>query len=258
MARAGWVAAAVALLSGTGCLSLGREEATERIREDGPIMRIDVELDAGNVQIVGTGDGVGASGTVTSRWSDTPPEIVHYVEDGVLHVLGRCEAYASPCVVEVTLAVPTAANIGVQTGIGDVAVRGVGGDVEIGTGDGNIEANQVGGTFFAETDSGDILAEGLRGTLVDGRSGGGDVELRMTATPMRLVGRTTDGDVTIVVPPGSYRVESETPKGELQLSASILDDPSATSVIVAETDNGDVVIQTKDGAPVTPQEPKRR
>lgn len=252
MVRAGWVAAGVLLWSGTGCLSLGREEATERIREEGPIVRVDIELDGGTVGIVGTASGVGASGVVVSRWADTPPEIVHYVEDGVLHILGRCENYSGPCLLEVELTVPDNANVGIVTGDGDVTVRGIEGDVEIVTGGGAIEAHELGGTFFVETELGDIVADGLGGVLVDARTGGGDVDLRMTAAPQRLVGRTQDGDITLVVPPGSYRVEAEAPKGELDLAASIVDDPAASSVIVAETANGDVTIQGRGQA--KPQE----
>lgn len=243
MAGSGWVAAAAAVLVGSGCLAGGREESTERVRDDGPISRVDVELDAGNVEIVGAPDFLGVNGTVTSRWmQDDAPEVVHYVQDGVLHVLGRCASPDAPCLLDASLTVPIGANVSIDTGMGDVITRAISGDVEISVADGDIEGHQIGGTFFVETEQGDILGDGLSGSLIDARTGAGDVEMQITGSPIRLVGRSMDGDVVLNVPPGSYRIDADTPQGDLEISSQVVDDPGASSVIIAETDNGDVRI----------------
>jgi hypothetical protein len=240
-----WVATMGALACfGGGCL--GRDEATERIEEPGPILRVDIELDAGAVTIAGAA-GAGASGSVSTRWAHEAPDVVHYVEDDVLHVLVRCEPFAAPCLVDVTLTVPADANVTVVTGLGDVLVRGVAGDVEVVSADGAIEGHALGGAFFAETEAGDIVADGLGGTLVDARTGAGLVDLRLAAAPMRLVARTESGDVLLQVPAGPYRIDADVPKGELDIGAAIVEDPSSPSVVVAESGNGDVVIRAREG-----------
>ncbi|MFN7143820.1 MAG: hypothetical protein ACK4YP_08605, partial [Myxococcota bacterium] len=243
MSGSGWVAATTTVLMGSGCLAGGREESSERVRDDGPISRIDVELDAGNVEIVGAPDFLGVNGTVTSRWmNDDAPEVVHYVQDGVLHVLGRCATPDAPCILDVSLTVPMDANVSIDTGMGDVITRAITGDVEISVADGNIEGHQIGGTFFVETEQGDILGDGLTGTLIDARTGAGDVEMQITGSPIRVVGRSGNGDIVLNVPPGSYRIDADTPQGDLEVSSQVVDDPGAASAIIAETDNGDVRI----------------
>lgn len=241
MGRVGGVAAVAALVAVGGC-GTGREEAVERLREAGPIARVDVELDGGDVAIDAT-DGEGASGTITLRWSDIAPEVVHYVEDGVLHVLGRCDPYAGPCLLDVKLSVPASAAVSVQTREGNVRVAGVRGDVEVGTGAGDFEGHDIPGSLFVESDGGSIVADGLSGLFVDARTAEGDIDLRTRSRPARLVARTGNGDVSVVVPKGAYRIAADAPRGELDVGAAIQPDPAADAVLVVGTESGDVTIR---------------
>ena len=241
MGRVCGVAAVVALAALGGC-GMGREEAVERVREDGPISRVDVELDGGDVAIDAT-DGEGASGTITLRWRESAPEIVHYVEDGVLHVLGRCDPYAEPCLLDVKLSVPASAAVSVQTREGNVRVAGVRGDVDVGTGAGDFEGHDIPGSLFVESDRGGIFADGLSGMFVDARTAEGDIDLRLRERPARLVARTGDGDVSVVVPRGAYRIAADAPRGDLDVGAAVLPDPAADAVLVLETESGDVTIR---------------
>jgi len=227
----------------SGCLGLGREEMKEHVRADGPVVRVEIDLDGGTIDLRGSA-GPDASGTIRSRWSESAPEIVHYVEDGVLRILGRCDPYAGPCLLDVNISVPASAAVGIVTGGGDVRVRGFTGDVEVMTGDGAVEAHDIGGSLFVENDTGSIRGDALSGAYVDARTGEGDVELRMDARPVRLVGRTGDGDVVLVVPAGDYRVETDAPRGELAVGASVRDDPAAEGVLSGASARGDVSIRS--------------
>jgi hypothetical protein len=244
MARNGGFLASILGMCG-GCLGFGREEASERVQADGPIDRVDIDLDAGEVMLVGH-EGEGVLGTVTSRWTDQPPEVVHYVQDGVLHVLGRCDAYAVPCLVDVSLTVPPGADVRVDTDVGSVTVRAIDGDVEVSTLDGDVEARAIGGGLFVESGGGDIRGEELTGALVDARTMDGDVSLSLTTAPSRVVGRTASGDVHIRVPDGTYRVEADAQGGEVEIASAILQDTSADAVIVAESASGDVHVEGPD------------
>lgn len=245
-----------ALLS--GCLTYGRERATESIQETGPITRIEVDLDAGNVDITSAGPGEGARGAVESRWSEGAPEVLHYVQDGVLHIIGRCDTFALTCRTDVTLDVGPAVSVGVTTGLGGMVVSGVQGDVEGATDDGAIDLRDIGGVIFVETGNGPITGDGLTGTVIDARSAGGTVELHVLTRPERLVARTESGDVNLLVPAGPYRIQAAAPSGDLVLGALLQEDATSTSVIVARTQNGNIRIEGEragqaDGVATTPQ-----
>ncbi len=239
------VRASLALLAlMTGCLTGGgRDQGTETIQEAGPISRIELDLDIGSVTVVAAPATEGARGTVESRWGDVPPEVLHYVADGVLHVLGRCDALVVACRTDVTLQVPSSASIGITTGVGTVRVEGVSGDVEAVTEDGAIDLDRVGGVVFVETGNGDITGKDLGGAIVDARTDDGTIEISTTTAPERLVAHTEGGDVNLMVPAGSYRVEAKAPNGDLVLGEAIQSDATATSVISARTNNGNIRIE---------------
>lgn len=244
---------------GSGCAA-GQERGTETIDEAGPIERIEVDLDAGHVDITSAGVGEGARGVVDSRWSEGAPEVLHYVQDGVLYILGRCGSLELTCRTDVTLDVSPDTSIGVSTQRGEITVRGVTGDVEGAVDDGNIALQNIGGVVFVETGTGNITADGLRGTIIDARTERGTVEMRVYSRPLRLVARTESGDVNLTVPTGAYRIQTEAPSGDLILGQQIEQDATSTSVIVARTRNGDIRIeggQQRDGQqpPMPPMPP---
>jgi hypothetical protein len=243
----------------SGCLTYGRERATESIQETGPITRIEVDLDAGNVAITSAGAGAGARGTVEMRWSEAAPEVLHYVQDGVLHILGRCDTFALTCRTDVTIEVGADVSVGVSSGLGGMVVSGVNGDVEGATEDGPIELHDIGGVVFVETGNGAIMGDGLTGSVIDARSDGGTVELHVMNKPERLVARTETGDVNLLVPAGPYRVQAAAPSGDLILGVMIQEDATSESVIVARTQNGNIRIEGERPGqpPVTDKAPAR-
>lgn len=227
----------------SGCLTYGRERGTESIQETGPITRIEVDLDAGDVAITSAGGGAGARGTVELRWSESAPEVLHYIQDGVLHIIGRCDTFALTCRTDVTLDVAAEVSVGVSTGLGGMVVSGVNGDVEGATENGPIELHDIGGFVFVEAGNGSITGDGLTGSVIDARTDGGTVELHVTSKPERLVARTGSGDVNLVVPAGPYRIQAAAPSGDLILGDLLQSDATSESVIVARSQNGNIRIE---------------
>ncbi len=241
-----WVAACVGL---AGCLWFGQDRGSARVLEVGPITRVEIDLDAGKVELSGSGTEVGAAGTVDSRWADSPPEIVHYLEDGVLHVIGRCSEVVVACRVDVTLVVPAGADIGVHTGLGDVTVRGSLGDVEAQTDFGDLVLEDDAGGILVEAGSGDITGTGIFSENVSARTGEGEVAIELLTAPIRADLRTDRGDIALVVPAGSYRIEADAGNGDVVIARSLTHDASAPNVLVARTQNGDISLATEPERP---------
>lgn len=233
----------LASMLGGGCLTYGRERATESIQEPGPIVRIEIDLDAGDVTIASTGASEGVRGSVESRWSEGTPEVLHYVQEGVLHIIGRCDTFALTCRTDVMLEVDASVGVGVSTGRGAMVVSGVNGDVEGVIDDGPIDLMDVGGVVFVETGNGAIRGSGLTGAVIDARTDSGTVELHLLTRPERLVARTEAGDVNLLVPAGTYRIQAAAPSGELVLGDDLQDDAASAFVIVAQTQNGNIRIE---------------
>jgi len=231
------------VLLATGCLGFGREGGTETLSESEAITRVEIDLDAGDVTITAAGSAPGARGAVESRWNDTAPEVLHYVADGVLHVIGRCDAIAIACRTDVTLEVQANVNVGVKVGTGSLDISGVEGGLDAGTEDGAIALHDLRGTVFVESGAGEIVGDLLDTEIVDARTRSGAVELALVGAPQRIVARTDEGDVNLLVPAGAYRIQADAPTGDFVLGDTVRDDATATAVIVAETHNGDVRIE---------------
>jgi hypothetical protein len=125
--------------------------------------------------------------------------------------------------VRIHVGIPTAVDLSLTTGDGDVRVGSVEGRVEIQTGDGDVLL-------------GDVLGE----TAI--RTGDGDVSLGMIRGPTLMV-QTGDGDVA--VGGGEVeRIEVRTGDGDVALG-------SASGAVDAATNDGDVSIQLATACPVS-------
>jgi hypothetical protein len=232
---------------------VGQDRGSATIREQGPIARIEVDVDAGAVEVVGLDGRTGADGAIESRWTNQSPEIVHYLEKGVLHILGRCQDLAPACRTDVTLQVPVGVNVGISSGRGDLTVRGVSGDVELNTGYGDLTLQNDDGSIIGETGVGDIDGQGLTSHLVDVRTMTGDVSLDVLVAPLRLDAHTEDGDVDLIVPAGPYRVEGDAANGDVQVSPMVVSDAAAKNVIAVHSGRGDIRVGGREEKPLKQQ-----
>lgn len=252
--------ASILFLALSGCFVTHVDTSTEDFVEEAPFDAVVIELDAGSVEVLGDPEAIGAVGTVVTSWGGRVPEVEHYVDEGVLHVVGRCEPLQIVCTVDLELVVPTGVAVTVETGSGDVLVEELTGDVdartgsgdvdlarlaghvEVDTGSGDVSLCDVSGNVVAETGSGDVQATGSTSRMFDATTGSGSVIVEMAGDFDRLDAETGSGDVLLTVPAGDYDLQLDTGSGDVDVDPSVKEDPGADSCISAYTGSGDVTI----------------
>ncbi len=133
-------------------------------------------------------------------------------------------------------------GVSVTTTSGDIKAASVGSDLRAQSSSGDVTANGVAGAVTLQSTSGGIVAGGLRGARTSAHSSSGNVSV--TADVVQDVDtESSSGDVTIIVPSGSYRVNTGSGSGDRRIG--IADDPSAQHTISATTSSGDVQIKAK-------------
>jgi Putative adhesin len=136
-----------------------------------------------------------------------------------------------------------AGTLGIVTSGGDLTGSALTGNVQISTGGGNITADDLAGTVRVDTSGGDLTADGLSGNVQisteDGNinansvsapqltidTGGGDVTLVFTQPPTDLNIVASDGNISVVLPPGDTKYDISTPNsssGNVSYSSSLV------------------------------------
>lgn len=209
--------------------------ATEVLRSSDQVRRV---LPAEVDEVVITADGgdvvvrAGVSPAVLlnaeRRWLLQRPEIRTRYEGRTLFVDAECSAVtdALRCEVDLDLAVPPATNVRFDSEAADVTLRGLAGVVE------------------ARTEAGDVRAERVEAVRLETSTDAGDVDLDLVGTPTRVVAEAGAGDVRLVVPFGTYRVEADSASGRIDVTGVLRDD-LAPQRIEARTDAGDIAIRAR-------------
>jgi Putative adhesin len=117
-------------------------------------------------------------------------------------------------------------NVGVESTAGNVRMSGSTGNLEISTTAGNVDLNDlaVSGTFRSES-----------------TAGNGSFEFR--TLPDRMDVQATAGDIRVVLPRGSYRIETDTTAGNVQQNVSSAQ--NADRVYRFETTAGNIEINER-------------
>lgn len=155
--------------------------------------------------------------------------------------------------VDVEIDLPAGSTIDVRTGSGDIAARGLLGDVRVGTGSGDIAIEEL-----AEGDlksgSGDITAHVVRGGL-QAKTGSGDISVDTGNAPLEL----TSGSGDLFVRRAEARLKAKTGSGNITVRASAGDIELTTGTgevnlagvhsgrVQARTGTGDVTIGIANG-----------
>jgi DUF4097 and DUF4098 domain-containing protein YvlB len=222
----------------------------------GPVDRLVVDADGGDITVVPGGDSVRINSTV--KGSIHTPEPHAFREGNTIRLDGKCPNISfGPCRARITIYVPRdtpvevhsgsgdltasglTARVDLETGSGDVSATGLSGPAELRTGSGDVNARGLSGETRMHTGSGDVTAEGLGPRSVTAETSSGDVTLDFQLAPKNVVASTASGDVDIAVPRGGfYHVEADPGSGDQQVDVKT--DPDATSSIRANTSSGDV------------------
>ncbi|MEV7326577.1 DUF4097 family beta strand repeat-containing protein [Micromonospora sp. NPDC093244] len=132
-------------------------------------------------------------------------------------------------------------KVDLRLGSGDVRIVGATGPVGVETGSGNIEVSEASAAVRLRAGSGDITARRLGGAT-DAEAGSGNVTVELD-TPAAARAHASSGDVTLLVPQGSYRVRSSTGSGDARVT--VADDPAASLVLDGSAGSGNVTISQR-------------
>ncbi|MET8234389.1 DUF4097 family beta strand repeat-containing protein [Micromonospora sp. NPDC005298] len=132
-------------------------------------------------------------------------------------------------------------TVDLRLGSGDVRITGATGAVGVETGSGNIEVSEASGAVRLRAGSGDITARRLGGST-DAEAGSGNVTVELD-TPAAARAHASSGDVTLLVPQGSYQVRSSTGSGDAKVT--VADDPAASLVLDGSAGSGNVTISQR-------------
>ncbi|WP_030491792.1 DUF4097 family beta strand repeat-containing protein [Micromonospora chokoriensis] len=248
------LATTLIVLAGCDNLSFRRldYDNTEAVR----ITTVRVSGGSGDVVLRGTGPASEVRIKRVVRYQGGEPDNVRYEIKGSELVLdtdcgNRCSISYEVTVPEgVTVQGDTGSGdvelsrvgpVQLQVGSGDVRISGASGALAVETRSGNIEVSEATAGVRLRASSGDITARRLSGT-VDAEASSGNVNVELDQPASARV-HASSGDVTLLVPEGSYRVRSNADSGDK--TVTVADNPTATLVLDGSASSGNVTISER-------------
>ncbi|MGW6055196.1 DUF4097 family beta strand repeat-containing protein [Streptomyces sp. NPDC055189] len=222
------VAASVALAGGalTACDGeIKTEKSQYQVNEK--VTSLGIKNYGGSIEVV-TGGGSGISVTEEFEYTDGKPRAEHDVKSGELSLNAPgCENDdASKCGVNYTVEVPAGTAVNLETGGGDITVRGLSGDTAAKTGGGTVRVKESGAK------------------KVDASTGGGNVDTSFTGAPDQVNAESGGGNVSVRLPDGKYSVDAKTDGGNRDVG--VTNTPSSPHKVKAHTGGGNVTVTTTD------------
>ncbi|HVT67138.1 MAG TPA: DUF4097 family beta strand repeat-containing protein [Trebonia sp.] len=193
-----------------------------------------------------TGKAAGpATVTGTARYSLVKSVVSAHTAGGVARVGYRCQVPFGDGELSLNATVPAGGGVTATTPGGDAVVTDTAGPVTVSSGGGNLAANGASGPLSLSTSGGNINGNQLAADAVTASSGGGDVTLIFARVPHSVRVTTSGGNITLVVPPGSYRVTTHSDSGDSAVSDTVHQDATSPNVIDASTGGGHITIRQR-------------
>ncbi|MFI7706990.1 DUF4097 family beta strand repeat-containing protein [Nonomuraea sp. NPDC049480] len=224
IAIAGGLLASAVLLTGCGLASIAgpTNQDTASYQVTDKVTKLQLDSHSGDAVVTET-DGTAIRVVETHRWSgDDKPKAQHKVEGGVLFVTYDCPANWGRCSVDYKVEIPKGLPVDLDSGSGNLTLRGLTGDLEVFVG------------------SGDVDASGLAGKRVVAEGGSGNIELKYTAAPDSAKVEVGSGDITLNVPDEGYDVSTDTGSGDANVK--VKRDDSSPRKISLTAGSGDVSV----------------
>ncbi len=221
---------------------IGGDARSESFTIEEPIHAVVVDGGVGNVTVRSHAE-PGVRGEADLFADGGRAEPILRVEDGVLHVGVDCSGRGC-CGADFSLVIPTAADLEVGLGVGDVDVADISGLVTIDVGTGDIELDALGGRLGLNTGTGSIEGKDLRGSEVVADIGTGDIMLRYDDdAPLEMVRVDLGvGAVELSVPGGGYALDLDRGVGDMDVSGIDDRDDSGRRIHV-DVGTGDIEIR---------------
>lgn len=268
--RAGWlIVGVIATIVGLGGAAsaawlglIDRHVETQHQSYERAAEHIELDLDAGDVRVVG-----GAEGRIDIdrrlQWGIRRPTVEERWDGDTLRITTDCAGgFFNSCSVDYVVQAPAGVTIETRTAAGDISVEQIEGDLGLTSSAGDIDVAGAQGRVSADTDAGDITIAGAAASLTVRTSAGdvdasaltstdndvstasGSIALRFVAAPERVLARTSAGDVTVIVPrdeTAAYQVQAETSAGSQDVTVD--QDFSSRRTIEVETSAGDIDVR---------------
>jgi hypothetical protein len=243
------VAATTAAL--TGCAGVLGAKMTYNDTVQKKITEIRIDGDSGDVNI----KTAAVDETTITRLvrHSSNPEASYRLDGTVLTIDTDC---GHNCSVSYEIKAPAGVAVSGELHSGDVALDGVGAtDLQVTSG--NVTAHNTVGAVKLRATSGDVdvfdskaavTAQVTSGNVramnaagpVDIKATSGDVQVKMAVVqPVRA--HASSGNVDVIVPPGSYKIVTDTGSGDESV-AGLTNDPSSSTLIDARAGSGDVSV----------------
>ncbi len=205
-------------------------------------VKIITNLDIGNVSITPAT----ASGSVTivaeAQWAAAKPS-VKFVQTGTtLYVTAECDDRDVACRVDLTMTVPNQVALDIRGEESNIEVNGFDGTATLNTAVGDIELEDMGGKLNLTASDGRIVGGDLTSRDVTSVSAEGETVLEFIGGADNVNVTSTTGDVKLIVPPLSYRIDTGvTIASKLDIDA--LASNTASRQIKVRSSKGDISIQ---------------
>jgi Putative adhesin len=255
------VGLALITLGAVSLIGLAIQRTERSTRSWSGVEAIEVEVGSGDVEVTAAGRGDVQVEQIERR-SWRAPRTEARLSGGVLQLSARCRpAWFGNCEVDYRIQAPASTRVqarsssgdllatglrsavDLQTRSGNVQVREVVGPVSAATNSGNVAVRDSEGDVRARTSSGDVTGVDLVARSIEARSSSGDVRVAAVRTaPDALTAVTSSGDVRVIVPDETYRVDAHSSSGDVNLS--LRQDPDAPRHIEARTSSGDVDVRS--------------
>ncbi|SCF45198.1 DUF4097 family beta strand repeat-containing protein [Micromonospora mirobrigensis] len=249
-------AGAVALLILlAGCDTIASRRLDFDTTESARVDRVTVLPGAGDVVLHGTGPAGQVRVKRTLRYQGDQPGQTWRVDGAALVLDTDC---GPRCSVSYDVTLPKGVEVRGETASGNVELAGTGpvqftarsgdvrvagatGAVRIEANSGNVEVSDVTGPTRLRANSGNVTGTRLAGP-VDADADSGNITLDVS-TPAGVRAHAASGDVSVLVPPGAYRVQARADSGDKQVGFT--DDPKATVLLDVSADSGNVTLTAR-------------
>jgi hypothetical protein len=248
------LAAVTALVALAGCEAAANARIDYSNTEKMALTAIRIQGGSGDVTVRGGGKAGEVRIDRVVRYRGDQPGKTYRTVGGELHLETECGRHCSvsyevqaPTGVAVSgengsgdLTFSDVAAVDVHLGSGNVKVTGSSGDVTVETGSGDVTVSRVAGGLDARAGSGSIEARGVQGCPAAVETGSGDVTLAL-GRPCDVRGHVASGNLTVTVPAGRYRVDTDTGSGTADIG--VTNDPAAENVLDLESGSGDITVR---------------
>jgi hypothetical protein len=186
---------------------------------------IELRVQSGDVAVVvGSQSGVSISHSNDSVFGHGPHE-QRSISAGIVHISSSCpQLVIGHCWANYRLDVPDDVPLSIRAENGTVRLVGYRGSADI------------------ATNGGAISVQGYCGFVLGAASASGDIDVSATCSPDRLTLRSDTGDVTAVVPAGSYRIQADSNSSVTSVDG-VSNDDGAPWTIQALSNSGSVRVR---------------